>query len=206
VHHKDGSLSVIDGISTHVPWGLAKAVTWCSTSRTFEDVYHGSKWTEDGVYMLGPAPTGLATYETNVVGDGTVEVGAQLAPSPRGTATDFTPPGPFCNGSPDMIYASLPSDRFDSPAAAIEASPDGWIAVRGRLAATIPGDVLCSTDPSQKGPVCADSAWVDGLDLPPVGDLPESVTSGLFLARVQDGSLVDLTRVPRPANSAVDER
>ena len=199
VHHKDGSLSVIDGISTHVPRGLAVAVAWCSTSRTFDDVYHGSKWTEDGVYMLGPAPTGLATYETNVLADGTVGVGAQLAPSPRGTATDFIPPGPFCVGSNDTIYPSLPNDRFDSPSAAIEAAPDGWIAVRGWLVATTPGDVfLCSTDPSQKGAVCADSAWVDGLDLPPVGDLPESVASGLFLARVHDGSLVDLTRVPRP--------
>jgi hypothetical protein len=198
VHHEDGSLSVIDGISTHRPWGLAYAVTWCSSSRTFDDVYHGSKWTEDGVYMIGPAPTGLVTYETTVLGDGSVRVGSQLEPSPRGTHSDFKPTGPFCDGSGDTIDVSVPSDLFDSPSAAIEAAPDGWIVVQARLVATTPGEVfLCSIDPSQ-GSVCADHGPVVGVDPSRVEGMPESVVAGPFLARVQDGSFVDLTVVPRP--------
>jgi hypothetical protein len=59
VHDGTGTVSVIDGLSTHVPWGLAKIVTWCATSHTFDDTFHGAKWTENGDYLLGPAPNGL---------------------------------------------------------------------------------------------------------------------------------------------------
>jgi hypothetical protein len=196
VHQEDGSVSVIDGISTHTPWGLSYPVAWCSSSRTFDDVFHGSKWTEDGVYMFGPAPTGLVTYEATVLSDSTVNVGSPLAPSLRGAQSDFEPTGPFCDGSGDTIDPSVPNDLFDSPSAAIEAAPDGWIVVQARLVATTPGEVfLCSTDPS-KGPVCADHGPVVGIDPSRVDDMPDSVVAGPFLARVQDGSFVDLTVVP----------
>jgi hypothetical protein len=62
VHHEDGPVSVVDAFSTHVTYGIGKLAGWCSSSRTFEDPFHGSKWDEFGDYALGPAPTGLVTY------------------------------------------------------------------------------------------------------------------------------------------------
>ncbi len=80
VHHADGTAEVIDGYSTHVPWGLAKLVAWCSTSRTFDDVFHGARWSESGAYISGPAPTGLATYQSTTQPDGRLLVGSRIPP------------------------------------------------------------------------------------------------------------------------------
>jgi hypothetical protein len=54
VRGDDGTVAVNDGFSTHVPFGIGKLVAWCPSARTFDDVYHGSKWNE------GPTVTSLA--------------------------------------------------------------------------------------------------------------------------------------------------
>ncbi len=197
VHHNEGTVSVVDGFSTHVPWGLAKVVAWCSTSRTFDDVFHGAKWNEDGDYLVGPAPTGLTTYETTILGDGQVKVGSQIPPSPRGSGGRLEQ-RPWCQTSANMVYPTLPTEVFDSPSAVVDAAPDGWVAVKGELVATDAGGVeLCSVFTT--GPGCLDGASVEGFDVSGLfGENPEFIISGPFIARVEDGSLVDLTRVPEP--------
>lgn len=198
VHHDDGTVSVVDGFSTHVPWGLAKVVAWCSTSRTFDDAFHGAKWNEDGDYLIGPAPNGLATYETTILADGQVKVGSQIPPAPRGSGGRFEQQGPWCQTSANMVYATLPTGVFDSPSAVVDAAPDGWVAVKGELVATDAGGVeLCSVFTT--GPGCLDGAPVEGIDVSSLfGENPEFVVSGSFIARVENGSLVYLTRVPEP--------
>src|SRR5438132_10206478 len=97
VHPADGTVEVIDGYSTDVPWGLAKLVAWCSTSRTFDDVFHGARWSESGTYISGPAPTGLATYQSTIQPDGRVLVGSQIPPAPRPSpGGEVQSDGPFC--------------------------------------------------------------------------------------------------------------
>jgi hypothetical protein len=198
VHHDDGTVSVVDGFSTHRPWGLAKVVAWCSTSRTFDDVFHGAKWNEDGDYLVGPAPTGLVTYETTILGDGQVKVGSDIPVAPRGSGGRLEQPGPWCQTSANIVYPAMPTEVFDSPSAVVDTAPDGWVALKGELVATGGGGVeLCSVFTT--GPECHDGAPVEGIDVSGLfGENPGFVVSGPFIARVEDGSLIDLTRVPEP--------
>jgi hypothetical protein len=204
VHHDDGTVEVIDAFSTHVPWGLAKLVAWCPTSRTFDDVFHGAKWNEDGAYILGPAPTGLATYRSTIVQDGRVLVGPAIPPAPRPSSSrEAQPPGPFCTHpatAAGLVYATLPTAISESPADVAASAPSGWVAVRGSLIeGGASGAELCALG-ARAMATCAAGAPVDGID---VGGLfgPDSgnvVVSGTFITRVHDGALLDITRVPEP--------
>ena len=197
VHHEDGTVSVVDGFSTHVPWGLATLIAWCPSSRTFEDLFHGGRWNEDGAYMLGPPPSGLVTYQTTILADGRVQVGSEIAPAPRGTGDRGSePPGPFCGSARTSLLPKLPTRAFTSPGALIDARLPGWVAVTGQLEATGPDTVeLCSV--LTVGPGCPDGAPVEGIDVPGLfGEHPRFAISGTFVARVQGGSLINLTRVP----------
>ena len=97
-----------------------------------------------------------------------------------------------------MIYPKLPTQVFDSPAAVVAASPSGWVAVKGTLVKAGVGAKLCSA--VMQGAVgCPAQAAVAGLDLSGLfGGDPHARFSGTYLARVVDGSLVDLTSVPVP--------
>ncbi len=200
VHQNDGAVEVIDGYSTHVPWGLAKLVAWCSTSRTFDDVFHGAKWSESGTYLLGPAPTGLATYKTMTQPDGRVLVSSLIPPAPRPSPGDQVQAhGPFCETSANLDYPTLPTEVSDSPAEVVASAAGGWIAVRGSLIrGSATGAELCSLR-APGNTECAEGAPVEGIDVRGLFDRdPGTVISGTFIARVQGGSLVDLTRVPEP--------
>jgi hypothetical protein len=199
VHRDDGTVEVIDGYSTHVPWGLAKLVAWCSTSRTFDDVFHGARWSESGTYISGPAPTGLATYESTIHPDGRVLVGSRIPPAPRPSSGEVHADGPLCMTSANLEYATLPTKVSDSPAHVVASAPVGWVAVRGQLIrGSSTGAELC-TLLARGSAACAEGARVEGIDVRGLFDQdPRSVISGTFIARVQDGSLVDLTRVPEP--------
>ncbi len=200
VHHADGTVEVIDGYSTHVPWGLAKLVAWCSTSRTFDDVFHGARWSESGTYISGPAPTGLATYETTIQPDGRVLVGSRIPPASRPSPGDeVQADGPFCETSAKLEYPTLPTKVSDSPADVVASAPAGWVAVRGSLIrGSSTGAELCTTL-APGNAECAHGAPAQGIDVRGLfGQDPGLVISGTFITRVRDGSLVDLTRVPEP--------
>ncbi|MDP9343438.1 MAG: hypothetical protein M3Q23_15365 [Actinomycetota bacterium] len=200
VHREDGAIGVVDAVSTHVPFGIRKLVGWCPSSRTFDDPFHGSKWNELGDYLLGPAPTGLITYEsTPIPGDPRrVRVGEPIPTQPRGDDHGVTPQGSFCETTAEMVLPKLPSQVADSPASVVAAAPDGWVAVKAVLLMVAgEGSRLCAdvgTDGS-----CTEAAAVAGVDaeglLASAGET--SVTlGGTWIARVESGALVDLTRVP----------
>jgi hypothetical protein len=153
------------------------------------------EWNEDGDYLSGPAPNGLASYETTIFTDGQVKVGPEIPPAPRGSGR-FELQGPWCQTSASIVYPTLPTGcstrrrRWSTP------RPMGWVAVKGELVATDAGGVeLCSVVTT--GPACLDGAPVEGIDVSSLfGENPEFVVSGPFIARVENGSLVYLTRVP----------
>jgi hypothetical protein len=142
VHHEDGTVTVVDGLSTHHPFGFEELVVWCPTTRQLVEWAHEAHWDELGRWEAGgPAPSGLPTYRFDVVDRGangdpaTIEVGAPTAPDPGHSApvTEPTRP-PFC--PPDDAYVAHrldPSTIYASPADAVAASPTGWVAVRGTL-------------------------------------------------------------------------
>lgn len=99
--HDDGQVTVVQALSTHQLWGLDKMIGWCPSSRTFDDVQHGSQWNERGTYIGGPAPTGLVTYDATVRGDA-VHVGQHRAPHPRSAGPgDREHVGPLCRWAAD---------------------------------------------------------------------------------------------------------
>ena len=170
VHHEDGTVSVVDAFSPHRAWGFEEPVEWCPTTRQFVEWAHEAHFNEYGTWVsAGPAPSGLATFAFQVVerdaaGDpASIRVGAMQAPDPRGSApiTDPSRP-PFCPGAEPVTFTVDASTVWESPAAAVAAQPQGWIAVRGSLSVASDGFVqLCS---ALEGERCQDAAVVRGID------------------------------------------
>jgi hypothetical protein len=205
VHQIDGTVEVIDAFSTHDPYGLSKLVAWCPSSRTFDDVFHGSRWDESGTYMLGPAPSGLATYQSTIQPDGRVLVGSQVPSAPRPSPGNrVNTVGAFCRTSDELTYPSIPGNVSDSPADVVASAPEGWVAVRGSLIRGGPtGAELCSRL-ARGSRECAQGAPVEGIDVRGLFKHdPGLVISETFISRVRSGSLVELTRVPEPGHPKV---
>lgn len=117
--HDDRHVSVVLALSTHTPaWGFDKMIGWCPSSRTFEDVQHGSQWNAHGTYLGGPAPTGLVTFTATVRDDG-VHVGPRQPPNPRSTGPgEHQPAGPSCVWAGEAAVAA--GDTDDPPGVAHE--------------------------------------------------------------------------------------
>ena len=212
VHHQDGSVSVVDAFSSHRAWGIEELNVWCSSTREFVEVAHGARFDEYGAYAsVGPAPGGVATFAFSPVelddrGDpASIEVGAMREPSPVGSAPEVPQSRPtFCSGmdAGSIVAHSIPEGAIvETPAAAVEAAPDGWIAVRGTLLVASDGFAqLCAEVDGER---CVDGAVVRGID--GIG-LMLNVTRGpdvtayeqtqLWLARVDGGVLDDIAGIP----------
>jgi hypothetical protein len=225
VHHEDGTVSVVDAFSSHVQYGLKDLVAWCPSTRELVEVAHEARFDEFGDWSsAGPAPAGLATFAFDVIerdanGDPTsIQIGAIREPSPDGSApaTDPSTYPEFCAGTSDpaagtvtvrsgstdqvgtvVAHAVDEADVWPTPAAAVAAAPDGWIAVRGRLLVSPDGFVeLCGEVDGER---CVDGATVRGVDgvgllvnvITPhpewYGDEPQT-----WIARVEDGMLRDV--------------
>jgi len=208
VDHPDGSVEVVDAFSTHVPYGIGKLIAWCSTSGLFDDVYHGSKWSEDGTYLMGPAATGLATYTSTIEPDGRLMVESMIPPQPRpDPRAKVQPRGAYCTSSDELVYPTIAGAVSSDPAAVVASAPDGWVALRGSVVAGGPtGAQLCPTGEGAGGN-CLDGAPVEGIDPALFQEYPRLTVPGAviirppqtYIARVQEGALHGLTRVPTPA-------
>ena len=197
IGHDDGSGQLLSPFSTHVPQGLGKLTWWCPTARGFEDPYHQSRWDEYGVKLDGPAPRGLPSWELTA-GQGGLELG-ELLDAPALDAPIHGPPTlerTWCSGREGPVTYHTFEDWtvWDSPSAAVEEAPGGWILLEGGLSADpATGQVLLC---SLAG--CEDSAVAATVQrLPPGGDFPAVPVTPYFIARVEDGALVNLTRVIR---------
>ena len=196
IGHQDGTVGVLSGFDTHVPFNLGKLLWWCPTARGLEDVSHGSRWDEYGVKIGGPAPAGLASWDVNVQSS-RVFLGAQR-PAPPPDARVFGPPEherEWCLPAEDPVVFHTFDGRevWHSPTAAVEAAPDDWILLEGALIADrAVGHVrLCG----RAG--CGDSALAANVEMPPPDMDPQFGPLGgsRFIAHVRDGTLVDVTRV-----------
>jgi hypothetical protein len=200
VHHEDGTVSVVDAFSTHTPFGVGTLVEWCAASRTFDDIRHGSTFDEQGRYILGPAPTGLVTFEATELGTTppTVRVGARQLPEPR---TDVGSPlsGSPCTSSAGTLSHRIGQEQItDPPSVALGGPPARWIAVAGVLVVTSDGGAkLCPASGGAAEPACdlgAPVAGVDGAGLLHGGSTYVSDAS-TWLVRTDGATLTDLTLV-----------
>jgi len=93
VHDLDGTVMVIEAVSTHLP---DDRMAWCPSSRTIDDVPHGARWDAQGRYVSGPGPRDLGRYEIEVIeGQEELEVVAYLESPPRSQSPDGRA-GPLC--------------------------------------------------------------------------------------------------------------
>lgn len=197
VTHSDGSITVVDGISAHKPWGIGYLVSWCPSSRTFDDVAHGSVYNEFGEYLLGPAPTGLQTYPTRPDPEepGMIQLGAAMPGAPRQKHPAPGLQGPFCTKEEDLKAAAngirpLPLDLQ-------KIGSGQWVSLEGNLVVQQHGPtVLCQPPPGS----CDPPIPVEGVDtsiLEASGRRRYEV-GGLWLARILDGELTQLTLIRPP--------
>jgi hypothetical protein len=196
VGHDDGTVDVLSGFDPHRPFNILKSLWWCESADGFENPDHASRWDEFGFKIGGPAPTGLPRYA--VERDGAEIIVGALGTPP---APDEPHVGP---DEFDRRWCALPDEEggtyhtfddwqvWDSPTAAVDAAPDGWILLAGHLAASADDDII----------LCGDAACQDSVtpaNLEPNDPTMEPQFGPLygerFIAQVQDGTLVGLTRV-----------
>ena len=81
VNDPDSGVHVLEAVSTHQS---GSHMAWCPTSRTIDDLFHGSKWDSKGRYWAGPAPRDLGRYEFDIQADGErLVIRSYLEPAPR---------------------------------------------------------------------------------------------------------------------------
>ena len=193
VGHGDGTVDVLSGFDTHTPWNLGKLLWWCRSAHALDNPHHGSKWDEYGTRLGGPAPTGLPGWEVRVQSTRVIVGEPRAAP-----ADDTRPVGPdatereWClDPAPhEVIVHTFGGWRvWDSPTAAVEAAPRGWILLEGELTADRQAGTvrLCAMGG------CDDSAVATGVILPPVDAEFGPLFGGRFIARVHDGALLGVT-------------
>ena len=194
IGHVDGTVDVLSGFDSHVPFNLGKMLWWCPSSRALENPHHGSKWDEYGVKLGGPAPTGLPSVEVSVRG-ARIFLGAPRPAPPLDTPVH----GP---AEVDREWCLEPRDGvvfhtfdgwqvWESPSAAVEAEPEGWILLEGELVVAPTGDSVnvCAAAG------CADSVIATNVEVPPA-DMEFGPLGGeRFIARVRDNALVNVTRI-----------
>jgi hypothetical protein len=187
VHHLDGTVSVVDGFSSHRAWGVEELNVWCPSTRLFVEVAHEAHFDEYGGRQAGPAPGGVATFafdiaDADAAGDpASIVVGEMQEPTPDPHSGPERPP--FCppgkgdvgdahliavtggyTGETGMVVAHSVDDRqvWDSPAEAVDAAPSGWVAVRGTMLVAHDGFVqLCARVVDD---ACVDGVVVRGID------------------------------------------
>ena len=133
IRHEDGSGSVLDAFSTHVPFGINKLTWWCDASRVIDDPFHGGRWDEFGDYLSGPPPTGLREYQVQV--DGNV---LQIHDYPVARPLPAPRPGPLeppylCSQEEATAHDFGRFPEPESPAIAASATDGRWRRLHGTL-------------------------------------------------------------------------
>jgi hypothetical protein len=195
VHHDDGSVTVVDAVSSHRPFGFGQLVGWCPSSRGFEDPEHGSQFDERGRNRGGPAPTGLATYATGAVENGTVTVTGQVTSSTERTQGDPAA-GPGCfNGKPELELHDLAAEPGMTLRQAMDQAAGRWVViadapivvVTGQPTTVCDGALYQSAPPKCEGVTAPGHSLVDGQQW--------AVFRGTFAARIIDGTVQDIVFV-----------
>jgi hypothetical protein len=189
IGHEDRTVTVLSGFDTHVP-SVRKLLWWCPGARTLEDPRHGSRWTESGARLTGPAPAPLHTWQTAprgsrlVVGD----------PQPATDEPANEPIGLHCIGEDPVTFHEFHDwDVWTSPRAAAVAGPIGWFLVDGRLVPQPDGTVwLCALAG------CDDSVQADWIRAPEPDVLAlDPWPDTRYLAQARHGRLIDLAQIIR---------
>lgn len=158
VHHEDGTVSVVDGFSSHRAWGVEEFVVWCPSTREFVEAAHEARFDEYGEFASPPAPGGVATFafrvmETDSVGDPSSIVVGDIRDGTPGGGNSGPDRPPFCppggvvgdadlvevtggySGDTGMVVGHQvdPDQVWDTPAEVVAAAPSGWVPVQATM-------------------------------------------------------------------------
>lgn len=215
VRHGDSSVSVVDAVSTHRPYGAGQLVGWCETSRGFEDPMYGSLFDAHGRNRGGPAPVGLAAYPVTEIDGDTVTVTAPPRSPQRSSAGGppaVPPAGEHCFGggggdvpgfNPGTVELhALSTETPVSLDDAMEQS-DGTLVLVDAPVVIVDGQqpVVCQTDVTDGSPPHCDGVAAPGLGLP--RDQTSAVLHGAFIARPDEGALTEIAYVAERTTAAV---
>jgi hypothetical protein len=216
VHQPDGFVVAVDALSPHRHLGIEQLVAWCEPKRFFVSWPDGSFFLRSGRWWGGRAAApGLYSVTFDVLsrdaeGDAATVRLRKIVPPwgghPTGSINDPVPAsacgladGDFSNV---LIHQVPPVLVWGSPAAAARTEVPEWIAIDGVLHVSPGGAVsLCAR---VDGSVCRNGARVNGLQGRRLFDTIQSDTTSRFartrtwLARVNDGAIVELAMFPEP--------
>jgi hypothetical protein len=180
---------VLDARAPTSPGELGRLVAWCGEADgVFVDILGDATFGPDG-QPVGDADRGLLVYPTaDRDGGAMLDIGRDATVAPVASdapATAGCPPG-----RARTIHRPAANEIFD-PTVAGDEEPRGWVWLEGRLTLRDGEPFLCDgLDGS-----CTTGAAVGGIDpaLIPGG---EAELAGVFIGRVDDGAIVDLSVVP----------
>ncbi|HSP04401.1 MAG TPA: hypothetical protein VLR27_12905 [Acidimicrobiales bacterium] len=205
VRHDDGSVSVVDAVSTHEPFGAGTLVAWCESSRGFVDPMYGSLYDEQGGKQAGPAPSGLNTYPVTSVDADTAIVTGTAVEQPRsqdGEPEASEPAGQQCFDTDGDYNAGVIEGSFESHplASATPMTPkdaqsetDGTLVVVDAPVVVVKGrqPLVCTSEVAGSPPTCE---GIPAPELYPHDETPV-VMRGVFVARPDAGTLTDIAYV-----------
>lgn len=193
VRHADATVSVLDAVSSHRPWGAGNLVAWCPSSGWFEDPASGSSFDEWGRVRSGPAPAGLATFVVRDEQQDLVIVAGPPMLQPRRDAAGSRPPplGPDCfaEGASGRLHHSL-GDQSPVSVQEVVSVPEGEVVYVRATPILLRRDalaVVCATGIEETDPPHCEGPTVVGLDL---GSARWAVLHGSFVARGEGGALI----------------
>ena len=203
VAHQDGTASVIEAFSGHVPYGMKKLVWWCPSARWFEDPFHGSKYDEYGGWREGPAGNGLSIYRVEMVDHARLRVDAEakitspveLGPGRVAIHAKGPPPaGPFCDpGSESQAVFHRFAAKDETPVEKLKSSPEGWAFVRGDLLLQKKRQPqLCSLHAPRESFSCVEVYAPFFEDQQRLGPFESTTLEGPWVVRVHGGEIFDL--------------
>jgi nitrite reductase/ring-hydroxylating ferredoxin subunit len=200
VHAEDGDVTVVDARDPH-DVGVQLLVGWCATAGWFEGGAFGSRFLPDGRWISGPAPSDLATFETEVDGQ-SVQVGVRRDTAGRSGGEPPGLAGPTCEQDPPWVDdgprgTMLMHHGEDATVPVGEAArrpPGSTVLVAGHLETG--GDaepVLC--EPAAQAPYCRTGGVAVQVDSPAFSDDPDVASgfAGRFLVRVTEDGFRDVT-------------
>ncbi len=191
VHHLDGTVSVVDGFSSHRAWGVEELTVWCPSTREFVEAAHEARFDEYGGFASPPAPGGVATFAfqvagTDPVGDPNLIVVGEMSDGTLGGGNSGPDRPPLCpsggvvgdahlievtggnSGETGTVLGHSLRGRqvWSSPVEAVAAAPTGWVAIQGTMLVGSDGFVqLCTkvVDAACEGGVVVQG--IDGIGL-----------------------------------------
>lgn len=175
-----------------------RLVGWCGGAEgVFLDVLDGTTYAATGAVIGGPDTGGLLRYPvTPADGGRTLRVGREAAPVPASSGGDEPVALDCPPGTPWTVHRAPSAEVFD-PSVAANEEPRGWVWLEGTLVAV--GDQALLCDGLDAG--CATGAVARGID-PARVPADDRRLAGIFIGRVEDGAIVDLSFVPDRGGSS----